>query len=131
MSSDPRPSLLAQYLEPVESDVSTSGKWHPFLTFHLHTRVKFSMRYEQLLWVIHKPGDEVVLRYSSHSVRLRGRHLQRLCEEIRSLTARDIFERDDRYDIEESTEPVVLSVWLGQTADADKELEGISALPPE
>jgi len=127
MSSDQRPSLLAQFLEPVESDDSQSGNWRPFLSFHLRNRVQFSMRYEHLLWVIFRPGDELVLRFSSHSVRIQGRRLLPLAQEICALTAREVIELDERYDVEENVEPVVRAIRIGAAAEGDAALAELTS----
>lgn len=131
MTSEGRPSLLAPFLDPVEADTPAPAKFQPFLTFHLRTHIEFSVRYEQLLWIIFKPGDEIVLRYSNHSVRLYGLRLRQLCEAIRTVSVHDVYEQDDRFDLEENkTEPIIARVTIGPIADADGLLTELTQKTP-
>lgn len=85
------------------------------------------MRYEHLLWVIFRPGDELVLRFSSHSVRIQGRRLLPLAQEICALTAREVIELDERYDVEENVEPVVRAIRIGAAAEGDAALAELTS----
>lgn len=126
MAKHSRPSLLAPFLDAVPQD-DGSAKWKPFVTFHLKSRIQFSLRYEHLLWVILKPGDEIVVRFASHSVRIAGRRLLPLAEALRNLSARDVLELDDRFLVNENTDPVVTRITIGSIQEADEEASRLHA----
>lgn len=119
MVSTERPSLLAPFLEAGLSETAGPGSWRPFLSIQLRTGPLFSIRYEHLLWVFLVNSGEIVLRFSSHTVRLKGRNLSSLHDELMTLKAGTIVELDPRYDVEENIEPVVTAVSISPTRDGD------------
>lgn len=125
MSDVSIPSILGPLLEQRGPSSSATSDYQPFLTFQLRSGTEFSNRYEHLLWVVLKMEGELVLRYSSHTVRLKGRNLGVLQEEIKSLKSRSVLELDERYDVEENDGPVVTSIWVGKATEEDiEELTG-------
>lgn len=113
------PSVLAPLLAQHASTPEAASDYEPFITFHLRSGTQLSNRYEHLLWIVLRMDGELVLRYSNHTLHLRGRNLAVLHEEIKRLKTRFVLELDERYDVDDGDGPVVTSIRIGDESEED------------
>lgn len=107
--NDERPPLL-----PPSSpeDAPTPEGWEPMLSIRLATQRYFAIRMGNLLWVEYDPSGRLVLRFSTHTIRLGGRGLDLLYRQLLRLECKEIVVS------EEDLEPVGAMVIL--SADIER-----------
>ena len=85
--NDERPPLLPP---SAPEEAPTPEGWAPMLTIRLVTQEYFAIRMGNLLWVEYNPSGSLVLRFSTHTIRLGGRGLDPLYRQLLRLECKEI-----------------------------------------
>lgn len=83
----PRPSLLP---ESFAAEPQSAEAWAPMLSIQRETQEFFAIRMGNLLWMEYNSSDKLMLRFSTHTIRIEGRGLTPLYEELLKLRCRTI-----------------------------------------
>jgi hypothetical protein len=101
-----RPSLAKQFgtdsAQPVRNDF-----WNPTLNIRFIEGHHMAFLYGQLVWMNYDSKVGIILQFSSHTVKLFGRHLEPLYAELLELRTRQITVVEEQHDLDHDDRPVV------------------------
>lgn len=108
----PRPSLLQPYLDAARKSKPEGEEWAPMLDIKLLTGRHFAIRNGNLLWIDFYPSERMVVRFSTHTIRLSGIGLDPLYRELEELHCKHIVEVDEHYLVGDESGPIVTRVEI-------------------
>lgn len=109
---EPRPSIFQRALDAAGGEASKSETWAPFLDIKLVNGNHFAIRNGNLLWMDFVPPGKLVLRFSTHTLRLEGIGLEPLHQELLKLHCKQITAVDRRYVMGDEPGPLVVEVEI-------------------
>lgn len=116
-----RPSLQEQYKTPSRpADTRRSDFWNPTLNVRFLEGHCMAFLYGHLVWMNWDKKIGIILHFSSHTLKLEGRNLGRLYEDLKELKLREIRVVAQEHDVADSDEPVVFKASVNQVAAGEQ-----------
>lgn len=126
--SDTRPSLAKQFgAEPPKA--VRSDFWNPTLNIRFQEGHCMAFLYGQLVWMNYDREIGIILHFSSHTVKLLGRNLDKLYDELLELRLRQITVIDESRDLADDDRPAVYKALVEQVVRPGASGEGGDAKP--